>query len=184
MDHVQPPNFLQSRHKKLQSEISEMSSSEMKDQVCDFGNLLQIQKQGTSTMSEATRQSTQQTRDTIKSTAFSFGFINSPPTFGKSILKENHNVSNFAQSDFRPTVFQQGVVFPQQPLPSHLLKKKSNWSDSSDSNEKIPKSLAVRGKFVFDPEHGGGRRRRDKHLPRQKNFTENDDKIGYVRWYL
>lgn len=43
----------------------------------------------------------------------------------------------------------------------------------------MPKSLAVRGKFVFDPEHGGGRRRRDKHLPRHKVFTENTDKIGY-----
>ena len=43
----------------------------------------------------------------------------------------------------------------------------------------MPKSLAIRGKFIFDPEHGGGRRRRDKHLPRQKTFTENNDKIGY-----
>ena len=43
----------------------------------------------------------------------------------------------------------------------------------------MPKSLAIRGKFVFDPEHGGGRRRRDKHLPRHKIFTENTDKIGY-----
>jgi hypothetical protein len=66
------------------------------------------------------------------------------------------------------------------PEPTKLLKKgSSKWSDSSDSNEKIPKSLAVRGKFIFDPEHGGGRRRRDKHLPRQKNFTDNYDKIGY-----
>ena len=32
---------------------------------------------------------------------------------------------------------------------------------------------------MFDPENGGGRRRRDKHLPRQKNFTDNNDKIGY-----
>ena len=39
--------------------------------------------------------------------------------------------------------------------------------------------MAVRGKFVFDPEHGGGRRRRDKHLPRQKQFDINEDKIGY-----
>jgi hypothetical protein len=42
MDQVYPPNFLQSRHKKLQSEISEMGSSEMQDQVCDFGSLLKI----------------------------------------------------------------------------------------------------------------------------------------------
>ena len=69
-----------------------------------------------------------------------------------------------------------------------LLKKEScGWSDSDpDSNSKqkdsdsyMPKSLAIRGKFVFDPEHGGGRRRRDKHLPRHKIFTENTDKIGY-----
>jgi len=37
----------------------------------------------------------------------------------------------------------------------------------------------VRGKFVFDPEHGGGRRRRDKHLPKQKVYTEDTDRIGY-----
>ena len=43
----------------------------------------------------------------------------------------------------------------------------------------MPKSLAIRGKFVFDPEHGGGRRRRDKHMPRHKIFTENTDKICY-----
>lgn len=43
----------------------------------------------------------------------------------------------------------------------------------------MAKPLAVRGKFVFDPEHGGGRRRRDKHLPRQKQFDLNEDKIGY-----
>lgn len=43
----------------------------------------------------------------------------------------------------------------------------------------MPKSLAIRGKFIYDPEHGGGRRRRDKHLPRQKVFTTNNDKIGY-----
>ena len=42
----------------------------------------------------------------------------------------------------------------------------------------MPKSLAVRGKFVFDPEHGGGRRRRDKRAGHFK-FTENTDKIGY-----
>jgi rhodanese-related sulfurtransferase len=56
------------------------------------------------------------------------------------------------------------------PEPAKLLKKSSKWSDSSDSgsNEKIAKPLAVRGKFVFDPENGGGRRRRDKHLSRQK----------------
>jgi len=42
----------------------------------------------------------------------------------------------------------------------------------------MPKSLAVRGKFVFDPEHGGGRRRRDKRAGHFK-FAENTDKIGY-----
>jgi len=43
----------------------------------------------------------------------------------------------------------------------------------------MPKSKAVKGLFVFDPEHGGGRRRRDKHCPRTKIFTENTDKIEY-----
>jgi hypothetical protein len=69
-----------------------------------------------------------------------------------------------------------------------LLNRASNgWSDSDpDSNEKykkgdnyMPKSLAVRDKFVYDPEHGGGRRRRNKHLPRQKVFTDNSDRINY-----
>jgi len=63
-----------------------------------------------------------------------------------------------------------------QPLPKLLLERRSSWSDSSNSkgsNSKntddinyMPKPLAVREKFVFDPEHGGGRRRRCKHLPR------------------
>jgi hypothetical protein len=49
----------------------------------------------------------------------------------------------------------------------NLLKKASSrWSDSSGSNEKMAKPLAVRGKHIFDPEFGGGRRRRDKHLSR------------------
>ena len=30
----------------------------------------------------------------------------------------------------------------------------------------MAKPLACREKFIFDPEHGGGRRRRNKHLPR------------------
>ena len=70
------------------------------------------------------------------------------------------------------------------PLPSDLLKfekKTSTWSDSDspvDKENQFPKSKAVRGKFVYDPEHGGGRRRRDKHLPKQKMYTENTDKIG------
>ncbi len=42
----------------------------------------------------------------------------------------------------------------------------------------MPKSKAIRGKFVYDPEHGGGRRRRDKHLPKQKMYEENSDRIG------
>lgn len=37
----------------------------------------------------------------------------------------------------------------------------------------------MRGKFVYDPEHGGGRRRRDKRHPEQKRFTDNDDKLTY-----
>ena len=43
----------------------------------------------------------------------------------------------------------------------------------------MAKPLAVRDKFVYDPEHGGGRRRRNKHLPRQKQYFDNDEKIGY-----
>lgn len=43
----------------------------------------------------------------------------------------------------------------------------------------MPKSKAIREKFVFDPEHGGGRKRRNKHLPKQKQYTEETDKIGY-----
>lgn len=58
------------------------------------------------------------------------------------------------------------------PFPQDLIKKTSSWSDSSsnqNSNSKnvekenyFAKPLAVRDKFVFDPEHGGGRRRRNK----------------------
>jgi len=43
----------------------------------------------------------------------------------------------------------------------------------------IVKPKAVRDKFIYDPEHGGGRRRRNKHLPRQKQYSDNEDKIGY-----
>ena len=42
----------------------------------------------------------------------------------------------------------------------------------------MPKSKAIREKFVYDPEHGGGRRRRDKRRPKQKFYEENSDKIG------
>jgi rhodanese-related sulfurtransferase len=76
-------------------------------------------------------------------------------------------------------------------LPNEEPPKKSNgWSDSESnpgSNQKInvddinymPRPLAVRGKFVLDVEHGGGRRRRQKHLSRQQMFQDNPDKIGY-----
>jgi hypothetical protein len=73
----------------------------------------------------------------------------------------------------------------QKPLPTQLLAKasKGGWDSESDSNSKndelFPKSKAVRGKFIYDPEHGGGRRRRDKHLPKQRIYTESMDKIGY-----
>jgi hypothetical protein len=86
--------------------------------------------------------------------------------------------------ELRPTVLQQPPTFESKvvnpmPVPITIMKKAASggWSDSDpDSNSKLkstdenymPKSLAVRGKFVFDPEHGGGRRRRDKHLPKQK----------------
>jgi hypothetical protein len=60
-------------------------------------------------------------------------------------------------------------------LPLQLIKEQSNgWSDSdpgSDSKNPnhenfMPKSKAIREKFIFDPEHGGGRKRRNKHLPK------------------
>jgi hypothetical protein len=41
----------------------------------------------------------------------------------------------------------------------------------------FPKSKAVKDKFIYDPEHGGGRRRRQKHLPRQP-LLNDDDQIG------
>ena len=68
------------------------------------------------------------------------------------------------------TVLQQNINFNNKPLPKTLIKKASNgWSDSDQGSNKkdenMPKSLAVRGKFIYDPEHGGGRRRRDKQLP-------------------
>ena len=71
------------------------------------------------------------------------------------------------------------------PIPQNLIRKASSWSDSdeksnSKNDEMFPKSKAVRGKFVFDPEHGGGRRRRDKHLPKQKQYTcDSPDKLEY-----
>ena len=68
------------------------------------------------------------------------------------------------------------------PLPNKLLKKVSSWSESSSnpgSNSKntnnenlFPKSLAVKEKFVYDPEHGGGRRRRNRKCPR---IIDHDD---------
>jgi hypothetical protein len=95
--------------------------------------------------------------------------------------------------DGRPTIVAQ-VSTPkaqnkQQPLPQQLLQQKPHhgWSDSSSSNagssqkksiHYMPKPKAVRDKHIFDPEHGGGRRRRDKHLPKRKFYEENSDKIG------
>ena len=62
------------------------------------------------------------------------------------------------------------------------------WSDSSSSNADssmkkkninyMPRPKAVRNKHIFDPEHGGGRIRRNKHLPKRKFYEENSDKIG------
>lgn len=73
----------------------------------------------------------------------------------------------------------------QMPLPNKLLKKVSSWSESSSnpgSNSKnqneenlFPKSLAVKEKFVYDPEHGGGRRRRNRKCPR---IIDPEDQIG------
>lgn len=42
----------------------------------------------------------------------------------------------------------------------------------------MPRPKAVRHKHIFDPEHGGGRIRRNKHLPKRKFYDENSDKIG------
>ena len=71
------------------------------------------------------------------------------------------------------------------PLPKKLLKKTSSWSESSSnpgSNSKnpndenlFPKSKAIKEKFVFDPEHGGGRRRRDR---KRSRITCHDDQLG------
>tara|TARA_B110000285_G_C15040183_1_gene571396 strand:- start:301 stop:540 length:240 start_codon:yes stop_codon:yes gene_type:complete len=71
------------------------------------------------------------------------------------------------------------------PLPKKLLKKTSSWSESSSnpgSNSKnpndenlFPKSKAIKEKFVFDPEHGGGRRRRDR---KRSRITCQDDQLG------
>ena len=71
------------------------------------------------------------------------------------------------------------------PLPNKLLKKTSSWSESSSnpgSNSKnpndenlFPKSLANKDKFIYDPEHGGGRRRRNRKCPR---IIDADDQIG------
>ena len=71
------------------------------------------------------------------------------------------------------------------PLPNKLLKKTSSWSESSSnpgSNSKnlgdenlFPKSLAVKEKFVYDPEHGGGRKRRNRKCPR---IIDHEDQIG------
>jgi hypothetical protein len=66
-----------------------MSSAEAQDQVCDFGSLLQMQKQGSSLLTEQTRMSTNQNRDTMKSSPFSFDIVTSPQTFAMSIMKEN-----------------------------------------------------------------------------------------------
>ena len=76
----------------------------------------------------------------------------------------------------------------QFAIPNKLLKKASSWSESSSNpgsdsknvnNENyMPKSKAVKGKFIFDPEHGGGRRRRDRKLQRITQ-EPNEDKIGY-----
>lgn len=96
-------------------------------------------------------------------------------------------------ADGRPTLVAQ-VSTPkaqnkQQPLPKDFLEPKPHhgWSDSSSSNagsskkksiHYMPKPKAIREKHIFDPEHGGGRRRRDKHLPKRKFYEENSDKIG------
>jgi hypothetical protein len=68
------------------------------------------------------------------------------------------------------------------------MKKASSWSDTSSSNASsnrkkdinyMPKPLAIRGVHIFDPEHGGGRIRKNRQMPRQKFYLDNPDKIGY-----
>ena len=65
-------------------------------------------------------------------------------------------------------------------LSLYLFMKKNPGSDSKNVNNEnyMPKSKAVKGKFIFDPEHGGGRRRRDRKLQRITQ-EPNEDKIGY-----
>jgi hypothetical protein len=55
------------------------------------------------------------------------------------------------------------------------MKKASSWSDTSSSNASsnrkndinyMPKPLAIRGVHIFDPEHGGGRIRKNRQMPR------------------
>lgn len=43
----------------------------------------------------------------------------------------------------------------------------------------MPKPLAIRGVHIFDPDHGGGRIRKNRQMPRQKFYLDNPDKIGY-----
>ena len=74
----------------------------------------------------------------------------------------------------RPTIFQDKI---QPILPQNFLnQRKSSWDDSSSSNPSSQKKrpLAVRGKFIYDPENGGGRQRRDKRIPIQKRLNNED----------
>ena len=98
--------------------------------------------------------------------------------------------------DLRPTIIEEFQT-PKaknvgRPLPQQLLKDRVvhqyGWSDSSSSNADssmkkkninyMPRPKAVRHKHIFDPEHGGGRIRRNKHQPKRRFYDENSDKIG------
>ena len=64
---------------------------------------------------------------------------------------------------------------PQEPSNFLSAKKKRSWSASSSScggssNKKMmvnPRPLAVAGKFVYDVNNGGGRRRKTRHIGRR-----------------
>lgn len=84
----------------------------------------------------------------------------------------------------RPTVFQPLPTSQNLPLPQEILqtaKLGSSWSNSDlgsgSKKEDMPVPLAVKEKFIYDPENGGGRRRRDRVLKQPRNY--DIDKLEY-----
>ena len=49
-------------------------------------------------------------------------------------------------------------------------RSSSQKPQPESKDEEFHRPLAVRGKFIFDAENGGGRRRRERHLPREKLY--------------